>query len=321
MSEKIQNTPDTSPAKAKNKFTWLYLAIPALIVTVVAFHYGKGFLQEKRAEKAILAYVEETYGDELDKFEYIIGDTISIHIGDATSIIGISSKTTNYYLSYYEQELWGGSFEIKADLDNNIIYDGYKDWYLLGGTVLQHNNSVYTDTGYTIQKPLANKAIAENICTSADQLNVSTSLRYKTSSAEGGFGSVLVEPQLDPEKEYSLDRLAKDYGEVFIVLKADNSSKDDFDRYSSFCAEYLKNSDWVYNNVVICLVPSKTYDTLYFAVNLTAEEINNGDIQQLINEKVFEYTQTDMDNDVQVINNGEDWPETYRYAFICQTSG
>ena len=117
------------------------------------------------------------------------------------------------YLSFYEPDLWAGSFEIKADLNNNIVYDGYKNWYLLGGTVLQHNNSVYADTGYAIQKPLANKAMAENICASADQLSVSPSLRYKTGTAEGGFGSVLIEPQLDPQKEYSLDRLAKDYGE------------------------------------------------------------------------------------------------------------
>ena len=101
MSEKMQNIPDTAPPKEKKKFAWLYLAIPALIVAVVAFHYGKGFLQEKKAEKAILAYVEETYGDELDKFEYVIGDTISIHVGDTASIFGISSLdgTSNHFVS------------------------------------------------------------------------------------------------------------------------------------------------------------------------------------------------------------------------------
>ena len=317
MSEKMQNIPDTAPPKEKKKFAWLYLAIPALIVAVVAFHYGKGFLQEKKAEKAILAYVEETYGDELDKFEYIIGDTVSIHVGDTASIFGISSKTTNYYLSFYEPDLWAGSFEIKAGLDNNIVYDGYKNWYLLGGTVLQHNNSVYAENGYTIQKPLANKAMAENICTAADQLSVNTSLRYKTGTAEGGFGSVLIEPQLDPQKEYSLDRLAKDYGEIFITLKSDDISEDAFGRYASLCAEHLKNSDSVYNNAVICLAPNKTSDTLYLAVKLTAEEINSGDIQQLIAEKAFEYTRADRDNDVKAINNGADWPESFRYAFTA----
>ena len=317
MSEKMQNIPDTAPPKEKKKFAWLYLAIPALIVAVVAFHYGKGFLQEKKAEKAILAYVEETYGDELDKFEYVIGDTISIHVGDTASIFGISSKTTNYYLSFYEPDLWAGSFEIKAGLDNNIVYDGYKNWYLLGGTVLQHNNSVYAENGYTIQKPLANKAMAENICTAADQLSVNTSLRYKTGTAEGGFGSVLIEPQLDPQKEYSLDRLAKDYGEIFITLKTDDISEDAFGRYANLCAQHLKNSDSVYNNAIICLASNKTSDTLYLAVKLTAEEINSGDIQQLIAEKAFEYTQADRDNDVKSINNGADWPDSFRYAFTA----
>lgn len=318
MSEKMQNTPGTAPAKTKNKFTWLYLAIPALVVAAVAFHYGKGFLQEKKAEKAILAYVEETYGDELDKFEYIIGDTVSIHVGDTASIFGISSKTTNYYLSFHQQELWGGNFEIKADLDNNIIYDGYRDWYLLGGTVLQHNDALYADTGYTIQKQLYNKAMAENICTSSDQLNVSTSLRYKTGSAEGGFGSVLAEPQLDPEKEYSLDELARDYGEIFITLKTEDISEDAFGRYAGLCAEYLKNSNSAYNNAVICLVPENDNEIRYRAVTLTSDEITNGDIQQLVSDKAFDYTQEDMKKDAEIINNGEDWPEPYRYAFICR---
>ena len=40
MSEKMQNIPDTAPPKEKKKFAWLYLAIPALIVAVAAFHYG-----------------------------------------------------------------------------------------------------------------------------------------------------------------------------------------------------------------------------------------------------------------------------------------
>jgi len=317
MSEKLQNS---NPSATKNKYTWIYLLIPILLVSFVGFKYIKGIIAEKRAEKAILAYVEETYGDELDKFEYVIGDTVSIHVGDTASIFGISSKTTDYYLSFHQQELWYGSFEIKADLDNNIVYDGYKNWYLLGGTVLQHNNSVYADTGYAIQKPLANKAMAENICASADQLSVSPSLRYKTGTAEGGFGSVLIEPQLDPQKEYSLDRLAKDYGEIFITLKADDISEDAFGRYANLCAQHLKNSDSVYNNAVICLAPNKTSDTLYLAVKLTAEEINSGDIQQLIAEKAFEYTQTDRDNDVEVINSGADWPETYRYLFVSRVS-
>ncbi|MBE6865570.1 MAG: hypothetical protein E7492_01240 [Ruminococcaceae bacterium] len=317
MSEKLQNS---NPSATKNKYTWIYLLIPILLVSFVGFKYIKGIIAEKRAEKAILAYVEETYGDELDKFEYVIGDTVSIHVGDTASIFGISSKTTDYYLSFHQQELWYGSFEIKADFDNNIVYDGYKNWYLLGGTVLQHNNSVYADTGYAIQKPLANKAMAENICTSADQLSVSPSLHYKTGTAEGGFGSVLIEPQLDPQKEYSLDRLAKDYGEIFITLKADDISEDAFGRYANLCAQHLKNSDSVYNNAVICLAPNKTSDTLYLAVKLTAEEINSGDIQQLIAEKAFEYTQTDRDNDVEVINSGADWPETYRYLFVSRVS-
>jgi len=317
MSEKLQNS---NPSATKNKYTWIYLLIPILLVSFVGFKYIKGIIAEKRAEKAILAYVEETYGDELDKFEYVIGDTVSIHVGDTASIFGISSKTTDYYLSFHQQELWYGSFEIKADLDNNIVYDGYKNWYLLGGTVLQHNNSVYADTGYAIQKPLANKAMAENICTSADQLSVSPSLHYKTGTAEGGFGSVLIEPQLDPQKEYSLDRLAKDYGEIFMTLKADDISEDAFGRYANLCAQHLKNSDSVYNNAVICLAPNKTSDTLYLAVKLTAEEINSGDIQQLIAEKAFEYTQTDRDNDVEVINSGADWPETYRYLFVSRVS-
>lgn len=310
MSEKLQNE---NPPVTKNKYTWLYLAIPAIIIAAVVFHYGKGFILEKKAEKAVLDYVEDTYGDELDKFEYIIGDTISVNIGDT-----VSAKTTNYYLSFHEQKFWGGSFLIKTDLDGNIIYDGYKNWYLLGGTVIEHFNTLYSGMNNDLKKPLQAEAVQNNIFAPSDEFSVSTNILYKEDSAKGCFGPVLAEPQLDPKKEYTIEQIAKDYGEVIIILKTAKSSSDDFLRYSDFCAEYLKKSDFIYNNAIICLVPSDTGDTRYLAVNLTSDEISNGDVSRLINESAFEYTQADMEKDAQIVNSGADWPEPYRYAFICR---
>ena len=307
MSEKLQNS---NPPATKNKYTWIYLLIPILLVSFVGFKYIKGITAEKRAEKAILAYVEQTYGNQLDKFEYTVGDT--------TTINGLSSKVTAYHLSFYDQKFWGGSFLITADLDNNIIYDGYRDWYLYGGTLVEHYNTLYMDTEYTLEKPIYAEATKNNVCTLTDKLAVSANLRYKTKVAGNGYGNILVEPRLDPGKEYSVDELAKVYGETFITLQTNNSSEDDFIKFANFCAEYFKNSDWKYKNLVICSVPTNDDNVLYRAVTLTSDEISDSDIQKLINDKVFDYTQADMKKDAEIINSGNDWPEPYRYAFICR---
>ena len=119
----------------KKNTAWLYLAIPLLLVALVAFRYGKGYVQEKQAEKVINAYVQETYGDKLDKFQRSMGDHVEVN--------GFSSKVIAYHQYYYLPDMWGG-FVIKADLDGNIVYDGYKDWYLLGGMSVEHYRDMYS---------------------------------------------------------------------------------------------------------------------------------------------------------------------------------
>lgn len=301
MSEKI---------KSQKKAAWIYLLIPILLVSFVGFNCAKGIISEKRAEKAILAYVEQTYGNQLDKFEYTAGDTATIN--------GLTSKVTAYHLTFYEQNIWGGSFLITADLDNNIIYDGYKDWYLHGGTLVEHYNTLYMDTEYNLEKPIYAEATKNNVCTLTDKLAVSANLQYKTKVADNGYGNVLVEPRLDPNEEYSVDELAKDYGETFIILQTNNSTKEDFIKFANFCAEYFKSSDWKYKNLVICLVPTNDDNLRYRAVTLTSDEVNDGEIQKLINDKAFDYTQDDIEKDAEIINSGNDWPEPYRYAFSCR---
>ena len=306
MSTPMEKPVATKPVKRNT--TWLYLAIPALIIAVVVFHYGKGFLQEKQADKVIGAYVEQTYGDKLDKFQYSMGDHVTI--------AGLSSKVTAYHRYYYQQDLWGGGFQITADLDGNIVYDGYKDWYLLGGTVIEHAQSLYQDDGYKIKDEIYSKAIQDGLFDSKDKFTASVDLVYKTKGAEGGYGNVLVEPQLDPEKEYDTKQLAADYGEVFICLKTDRSTPDDFARYAQFCANWLKNTEYRYNTAVIYMAPDKDEDIRYRAVTLTKDEISTADIGRLVAEKAFVYTNEDMQKDANIINGGADWPRTYRYAFV-----
>ena len=299
--------------KRKN-MAWLYLAIPLLLVGAVAFNYGKGYIQEKQAEKVIEEYVQATYGDKLDKFQHAMGDQ-----GDFN---GLYTKVTAYYRYYYLPDMWGG-FEIKADLDGNIVYDGYKDWYLLGGASVQHYSDLYMHNEYDLKNDIYAKAVQDGLFTMKDEFTVSADFRYITKASENGHGSVLVEPLLDPEKEYDLDRLAREHGELFVMLTTDRFSQEDFAEYAQFCAQFIKGTDWQYKTLVLYLQPDTAEDIVYRAACLTMEEVATGDIPQLIADKAFVYTQQDRTRDVQAINNGGRWTEEYGYAFAgrIHTSG
>lgn len=290
--------------KKSNYSLLIYVILPLTLAAAVLFYNLDNPFSRRKAQQALDNYIASEYTTELDIFQ----KQDSLATISEGGLLGNKIVAYSYYFTQPEKG-WGG-FTISADTDGNVVYDGYKQWYLTGGMTFEHYDEQYRNLAYDIEKALYTDAIENDIATSFDKIDVKYYLTSKQTN--NGYGSQMVYPNLDPECNYSLDELAKEYGNVRIYIRTANCSTEDFLEFAKFSRNFINKSNAFFNEIVFCMRPASIKDIRNIHTSLTYEDMYSDNSNEILKDNTTIYTTEQYDKDYRIAgNNLENWPEEY----------
>lgn len=289
----------------KSKYSLLiYVILPLTLAAAVLFYNLDNPFSRRKAQQALDNYIASEYTTELDIFQ----KQDSLATISEGGLLGNKIVAYSYYFTQPEKG-WGG-FTISADTDGNIVYDGYKQWYLTGGTVYQRFNDEYTGSTYNLQKQLYALGIENEIFSMLDELELSAYIEHN--ETYDGYGPVMVYPVLDPNEEYDVNRLAKEYGHISVYLKTATDGTEDYLKYAQFIRDWLVTTDTAYNEITIFMRPAVIKNVRNIHAVFNAEEINSSDFADILQQKMTVYTPEQYTLDMAAVAETPDhWPEEY----------
>ena len=301
------------PEEKQPKFPWLCIAVPLVAVAMYIYFNYDSPAGKARAEKALDEYIAATYTTELDEFEK--GEnTVPYSEGN---IMGDKAVAYGYYYTKPEK-IWG-HVNIVADIEGNIVYDGYKEWYLTGGFNFERYRDEYYSKAYDLKQKLYAHGVNQKFFSALDELGVSQHLESRQTGL--GFGNRMISPQLEPDKDYDINLLAQEYGSVMIYLKSTRSSEEDFIKFAVFTGQWLAQQDVYFNELTFFLRPAKMEDVRNIHAVITMDELHSEDFETIIKEKATAYTQQQYEADRQLTADpAAEWPEEYMMEFSVQVS-
>lgn len=271
-------------AEQQQKDRYLLVAFVVVCLAVFWACIDKSTEEDKIKTQVALQidqYVRQNYGDEFDKFEK-----------GGISDFGYNGEQTYLSQSYYEKdypEYPRCSFSIKSDLDGNIVFDGYQQDYLTGGSLYNHLSSEYS---YPLSRELDRdfyaQAIQQEHMTMLDNASVHIDFidQYEWDLPTDRYTG----PKLDPTRHDSVDELAAQYGYITVKLNTVSDDLQTFERLVNFFRDFINSRDVVYNHVNITMNPKADIQENY-KVTLTYDEITSPDFTAILAEKLAVYAQ------------------------------
>lgn len=300
------------PEEKQPKFLWLCIAVPlVLIAAFIYFNYDSP-AGKARAEKALDEYIAATYTTELDGF--VKSEGLAPY--SESNVMG--DKAVAYGYHYTKPEKGWGNIFIWADIEGNIVYDGYKEWYLTGGFNFERYQDEYYAGAYDLKQRLYAHIVNQKFFSVLDELGVSQHLESRQTGL--GFGNRMISPQLDPDKDYDINRLAQEYGSMMIYLKSARATEEDFIKFAAFSADWLAQQDVYFNKLTFFLRPAKMEDVRNIHAVITMDELHSDDFETIIKEKAIAYTQQQYEADGKSASSVDEWTEEYMMEFDVQVS-
>ena len=254
-------------------------------------------LTADKVEKRGKAYLEQNYPGIYERVQ--------------TPNSGTANKNQdgNWSVHYFEREEPNNMFSATTDLsfslvfdeDLNVITDGYKEYYLKGGSVYSRYRTQFYRDFYDIirekygEKELLIKGKYSDKINDYDFENVSF--------IESGDGYKYTGDYLDPNAEHDTKELYSKYGYLNLRFFMDSGDYSDFKELVKDVADIMQANDMPYNKMRVYMY-FKDSDVIFCEGNYTAEEINS-DIDTAIEKGTFVHTREERER---MKANGEELP-------------
>ena len=181
------------------------------------------------------------------------------------------------------------SFNIVFDNELNIIVDGYKDYYLKGGTVYNnHSSRFYYNVRDILYPSYDNKPIP------LDGDFVEKLYDYDledTRFYEAGDYTSYTGDYFDPDMEYDQREMEAKYGRIDIKMAVENGTYDDYVQAVKSVVRKLDENNQQYNSLHLYMY-FRDNEIFFCDADFTKEQIDAG-LDSLIENESFVYTRTD----------------------------
>ena len=261
----------------------------ALMVFFAIVH-DKNDADNLKAEKAayIDRYVRQTYGTQFDKFE------VSEHIGEHYDYT-TADRYGNYRLAYvsrsYKDPEWNRGFTIVADMDGNIVFNGYQTNYLKGSAVFSARDYDYYRAVNKVESALCIRAGEKEYITMLDNIYLFGDFDAKGnvySEHDSYAYSVYTGPVLDTDSPPSVNELATEYGKLELEI---NLAKPTLQKYRDIiilCRSCMADRDVAYACADI-IINSKAEIGRGDKISFTYAEMHSPDFEQTLTDTLSEY--------------------------------
>ena len=183
------------------------------------------------------------------------------------------------------------SFNLVFDEDLNIVSDGYKDYYLKGGSVYSDHSSQF----YTRIHKLVSPAYG------SEQLPMEGAFVEKLYDYyfedikfyEAGDGHNYTGDYLDPTKEYDNNELAAKYGRVNLKFSVENGTYEDYVEAVKSVVKILNDNNRNYHSLRVYMF-FRDADIIFCEADFTKEQIDAG-LDSLIENESFVFTRAEYE--------------------------
>ena len=262
--------------------TWIWVMV---IACILIYHAGVKSRTDTDAIKAKAAaeidrYVQQTYGDEFDKFQ------VSDRIGTYT----YNGELTLLY-RYYTDPAWPDSdFSIAVDTQGNIARDGYRTNYLKGSVIYSTYSEQYREKSWGKTAKLTGLASEKGYITLLDNLSFSADFSrkddpYSHTSYAFDDNGVYRGPVLDLANPPTLNQMAEEYGCVKLEINLAKGTKRGYSDIIILLKDYLAEND-IHFAVVRIAINSKSDFGNISRLQFTSEEMYGDSFEILIADRL-----------------------------------
>lgn len=254
--------------------------------TIWAFGGVDNPVTAKKVEKRGKAYLEENYPGVYEQVK-------TQNSGDA-----YQTQDGNWSIYYFAREknndMWSKTlfgFNLVFDDELNIISDGYRDYYLKGGSLYSdHSMQFYRNIHKLIYPEYSNNPLP------IDGEFVEKVYDYDFENTwfyEAGDSSNYTGDYLDPTKEYDNNKLASKYGRVNLKFSVENGTYEDYVDAVKTIVKIFDENNQNYHSLRIYMFFRDT-DIIFCEGDFTKEQIDAG-LDQLIADESFVFTRAEYE--------------------------
>lgn len=197
--------------------------------------------------------------------------------------MGHYNMTPVFWASFSNPEDDMMHFQLMYDRNGNLIYDGYTDHYLKGGTIYMHLSSEYsTQVRKLFNDTFRNDSGATGV-TISSIINSTSAAAYFENDSTGGWENY-AGPVLDIEKEYTVQDLAAEYGCIEFHFAEDKEQTKE-----NLYQRLLQSKELLAENEIPFSKFSITYKIGNGVYGITAQELFEGDLKQIVEERYVNY--------------------------------
>ncbi len=262
--------------------TWI---IYRIIVCLCIIYAGTKSRTDTDAIKAKAAaeidrYVQQTYGDEFDKFQ----------VSDTTGTYTYNGELTLLY-RYYTDPAWPDSdFSIAVDTQGNIARDGYRTNYLKGSVIYSTYSEQYRTNIWRKKTKFTGLASEKGYITLLDNLYFSADFSrkddpYSHTSYAFDDNGVYRGPVLDLANPPTLNQLAEEFGCIKLEINLAKGTQKGYSDIIILLKDYLAEND-IHFAVVRITINSKSDFGNISRLQFTREEMYGDSFETLLADRL-----------------------------------
>ena len=286
---------DNMDNNRKKKFTifdaiLIFLAIPAMLFMgriIWAFGGVDNPITENNVEKRGQAYLEENYPGVYERVK-------TQNSGNA-----YENRDGSWTIYYFQREKNNDmfskntllNFNLVFDKDLNLIADGYRDYYLTGGSVYSsYSLQFYYDVHDLIYPRYKNQPlpVEGNFVERLDDYDFEDTWFY-----EAGDGSAYTGDYLDPAAQHDRQELYGKYGHINLKFYMDSGDHADYAEAVNAVLDILYKNNMNFNSMRVYMW-FRDSDVIFCEGNFTKEALD-ADRQQAITDGTYIFTQEEYD--------------------------
>lgn len=269
----------------------LAIAIVAFIFmarVIWAFGGAQNPVTTSKAEKRGKAYLETNYPGLYEQVK-------TQNSGNANQL-----QDGNWSIHYFQREKNNDmfskytnlSFTLVFDNELNIVSDGYKEFYLKGGTVYDNHSSQFYRNVWDILYPSYNN---KPIPLDGDFVEKLYDYDLEdTKFYEAGDYTCYTGDYFDPTMEYDQREMEAKYGRIDIKMAIENGTYDDYVQAVKAVVKKLDENNQQYNSLHLYMY-FRDNEIFFCDADFTKEQID-ANLDSLIENESFVYTRTDEAN-------------------------
>ena len=257
------------------------LCMTAMAVLIcVSFLYIKGNpFTKNKIDKIADSYVQQTYPEIWKKCNR---ETDAYFIND---ILLFDPETEKYslddgkwYVYYSSEEDSFLRFNLCFSRKGELVYDGCKEYYLLGGTIYEKLSDEYRSYVLGIHQDIYNNGMPKSGISLASLLNGTNAEAHFVNVHHRGHDSEYTGPELDITKKYPMEELAAEYGHIDFNYEVEAEDR----TMETLCELRTEMRDIIDNYNIPVKTVTVSFRLFDGAYNMPAEALYNDNLMETL---------------------------------------